>query len=135
VNGPTAERTRTGYAAAPVILSAVGVVLLVAGIGLGLSAAEQFRAAIQYGTSACVTTQDHSSAPPGAAWAGLSVQAVGLLCAVACVIVELRSAHARPMRAFVLVVGVTLTVTGLIATLLDGYVIHEISTCAALLST
>jgi hypothetical protein len=135
MNEPTAERARTRFVAAPVILGAVGAALLIVGVGLGLSAAEQFRAAIQYGTSTCVTAQNHSSAVPGSGWAAISTQAVGLLCAVTCVIVELRAARTRPGRQFVLVVGVTVSAVALIATLLDVYVVHEISTCAALLST
>ena len=69
MNAPTTERARTRYAATPVILCMAGAIPLVVGVGLGLVAAEQFRAAIQYGTSTCVTTQNHSSAPPGAALA------------------------------------------------------------------
>jgi hypothetical protein len=129
MNGPTAGR------AAAVILNTVGTVLLVVGIGLGLSAAGQFRAAIQFGTSTCVTGETHSSVPPVTAWVAIVVQCIGLLCAIVCVVVELRSSRTRPVRPFALVVGITLATTGLIATLLSGYLIHEIGTCAALLST
>jgi hypothetical protein len=135
MNGPTAERATTRFAAAPVIFGVVGAILLVVGVGLGLSAAEQFRAAIQYGTSTCVTAQNHSSALPGAAWAAVSAQVIGLLGASASIIFELRSSRTRPSRPLMLVAGVTVSAAGLIASLLDVYVIHEISTCAALLST
>jgi len=127
-------RTRLGSGVTPAALAVLAFGLLVLGIALALLAAEQFRGTISDGTSTCVTTDSHSAAIPGAGTAAIVVQVFGVICAVVAGFVEIR-VRAKTARPILLVAACSAAGTGLVAVLVDIYVIHQIGVCAALLSS
>jgi len=110
------------------IALATAVATLLAGVVVGLLAADQFRDTIQHTASPCTPATDGPAGPTTLAWIALTINLVGLLLAAIAGIVGGR--RVSPRQSVLVLASTIAAVSSVLAMLANVFVLYAVSTCA-----
>jgi hypothetical protein len=119
-------RTRRAGTALPTGALVIGGTLFVIGLVLGLAAALRFGTALQRSAASCALATGHDMA-----WSAVAVDIAGIVVATLAIVAELRR-HAPDLRPVTVVLASVVAGASVFAAAFNLFVVHEISTCAAL---